>query len=93
MKFFFSIDYNDYVGRLAVGRIFSGTVTVGDQIAIIDSEGNARTTKITSIYTFSDLKRIEIDTASAGEIVAMAGLEGISIGDTVTDTEKPKALP
>jgi GTP-binding protein len=87
-----NIDYNDYVGRLAVGRIFSGTVSVGDQIAIIDNEGNARTTKITSIYTFFDLKRTETDTASAGEIVALAGLEGISIGDTVTDPEKPKAL-
>jgi GTP-binding protein len=48
-------------------------------------------TKITSIYTFSDLKRVETNTASAGEIVALAGLEGINIGDTVTDTEKPKA--
>ncbi len=87
-----NIDYNDYVGRLAIGRIFSGTVTVGDQIAIINSEGNSVQTKITSIYTFSDLKRMKAETASAGEIVALAGLDGISIGDTVTDTEKPKAL-
>ena len=87
-----NIDYNDYVGRLAIGRIFSGTVTVGDQIAIINSQGNAIATKITSIYTFSDLKRVKTDTASAGEIVALAGLEGINIGDTVTDKEKPKAL-
>jgi GTP-binding protein len=87
-----TIDYNDYVGRLAVGRIFSGTVTVGDQVAIINRKGGAIKTRITSIYTFSDLKRVETHTASAGEIVALAGLEGISIGDTVTDREKPKAL-
>jgi GTP-binding protein len=87
-----NIDYNDYVGRLAIGRIFSGTVNIGDQIAIINGKGNTITTKITSIYTFSDLKREKTDTASAGEIVALAGLEGINIGDTVTDREKPKAL-
>jgi len=87
-----NIDYNDYVGRLAIGRIFSGTVNIGDQVAIINRKGNIIKTKITSIYTFSDLKKVETNTASAGEIVALAGLEGISIGDTVTDKEKPKAL-
>jgi len=87
-----NIDYNDYVGRLAIGRIFSGTVSIGDQVAIVNGAGNIIKTKVTSIYTFSDLKKMETDTASAGEIVALAGLEGISIGDTVTDKEKPKAL-
>jgi GTP-binding protein len=87
-----NIDYNDYVGRLAIGRIFSGTVSVGDQVAIVGSGGNTTTTKITSIYTFRDLKKVKTDTASAGEIVALAGLNGVSIGDTVTDKETPRAL-
>ncbi|RJP25700.1 MAG: translational GTPase TypA [Candidatus Abyssobacteria bacterium SURF_5] len=87
-----NIDYNDYIGRLAVGRIFSGTVTVGDQVAMINNAGDIIKTKITSIYTFSDLKKVKTDSASAGEIVALAGLEGINIGDTVTDKEQPKPL-
>jgi GTP-binding protein len=87
-----NIDYNDYVGRLAIGRIYSGSISVGDQIAIIDIDGNMTKTKITSIYTFTDLKREKTETASAGEIVALAGLEGISNGDTITDVEEPKAL-
>ncbi len=87
-----NIDYNDYVGRLAIGRIFSGTVSVGDQVAIVGSGGNTTTTKITSIHTFRDLKKVKTDTASAGEIVALAGLNGVSIGDTVTDKETPRAL-
>ncbi|MBI5118139.1 translational GTPase TypA [Candidatus Poribacteria bacterium] len=87
-----NIDYSDYVGRLAIGRIFSGTVSVGDQVAMINSAGDTIKTKITSIYAFSALKMVETNTASAGEIVALAGLEGISIGDTITDREKPRAL-
>jgi len=87
-----NIDYNDYVGRLAIGRIFSGTVNVGDQVAIIKGAGRITISRITSIYTFYDLKKVKTDTASAGEIVALAGLEEITIGDTVTDKERPKAL-
>jgi GTP-binding protein len=87
-----NIDYNDYVGRLAVGRIFSGTVTVGDQVAMINSAGDIIRTKITTIYTFSDLKKVKVESAAAGEIVALAGLEGINIGDTITDKDRPKAL-
>lgn len=87
-----NIDYSDYVGRLAIGRIFSGTVNIGDQVAIINGKENMTQTRITSIYTFSDLKKVKTNTASAGEIIALAGLEGINIGDTVTDKEQPKAL-
>ncbi len=88
-----NIDYNNYIGRLAIGKIFSGTVSVGNQVAMINSAGNTIKTKITSIYTFSELERTETNTASVGEIVALAGLEGINIGDTITDIETPKALP
>lgn len=88
-----NIDYNDYVGRLAIGRIFSGNIKVGDHVAVINSSGSAIRTKITSIYTFQGLERIETKEASAGDIVALAGIEGINIGDTITDFDKPKALP
>ncbi|MBI4838682.1 MAG: translational GTPase TypA [Nitrospirae bacterium] len=88
-----NIDYNDYVGRLAIGRIFSGTVKIGDSVAVINSDANAVTTKITSIYTFQGLERNEVKEASAGDIVCLAGIEGINIGDTVTDIENPMPLP
>ena len=88
-----NIDYNDYVGRLAIGRIFSGTVKVGDIVAMITREGNAVKTKITSIYKFQGLERIDSKEASVGDIIALAGIEGINIGDTITDTERPRPLP
>ncbi|MBI5213461.1 MAG: translational GTPase TypA [Nitrospirae bacterium] len=88
-----NIDYNDYVGRLAVGRVFSGTVKVGDHVAVINSSGDAVKTKITSIYTFQGLERIDAKEASVGDIVALAGIEGINIGDTITDVERPMPLP
>ncbi len=88
-----NIDYNDYVGRLAIGRIFSGTIKVGDYVAMLKNEGDTVKTKITSIHTFKGLDRIETTEAFAGDIVALAGIEGINIGDTITDVEKPKPLP
>ncbi len=88
-----NIDYNDYMGRLAVGRVFAGKVKVGDSVAVINSNGDAVKTKITSIYVFQGLERVDAKEASIGEIVALAGIEGINIGDTITDAEKPKPLP
>jgi GTP-binding protein len=88
-----NIDYNEYVGRLAIGRIFSGRIKVGDQVAIINNKGQITKTKITSIYTFQGLERLEIKEASAGDIVALAGIEGTNIGDTISDVENPKPLP
>src|SRR3989338_6663979 len=85
-----NIDYNDYVGRLAIGRIFSGTIKVSDYVAMLNNDGDTVKTKITSIYTFKGLERIETNEASAGDIVALAGIEGINIGDTITDVEKKK---
>jgi len=87
-----NIDYNDYVGRLAVGRIFSGSIEVGDVVARIDSTGNAVRTKISTLYSFQGLERKEIKTASVGDIIALAGIEGINIGDTITDMDNPKPL-
>ena len=88
-----NIDYNDYVGRLAIGRIFSGTVRVGDQVVVINSDEQEVKTKISSIYTFDGLDRKEAKEASVGEIIALAGIEGINIGDTITEIDNPLPLP
>jgi len=88
-----NIDYNDYVGRLAIGKIFSGSVKIGGWIAMINSEGEAIKTKVVSLYGFQGLERVEIKDATVGDIVALAGIEGINIGDTITDIENPKPLP
>jgi len=88
-----NIDYNDYVGRLAIGRIFSGSVKVGDWVSMVNGSAESIKTKITSLYGFQGLERIEIKDASVGDIVALAGIEGINIGDTITDVERPKPLP
>jgi GTP-binding protein len=88
-----NIDYDDYVGRLAIGRIFSGTVKVGDNVSMIKSDSEVTKTKVSSLYIFNGLERIDTKEVSAGEIIALAGIEGINIGDTITDTENPKPLP
>jgi GTP-binding protein len=88
-----NIDYDDYVGRLAIGRIFSGTVKVDDNVSMVKGDGEVSKTKVSYIYTFQGLERIEIKEVSAGEIIALAGIEGINIGDTITDTENTRALP
>ncbi|MCG3160306.1 MAG: GTP-binding protein TypA/BipA [Acidobacteria bacterium] len=88
-----NLDYNEYVGRLAIGRIFNGAVAVGDQIAVVGFDGQLQKTKITQLYAFEGLKQTPIEQASAGEIIALAGIEGINIGDTVTSATEPRPLP
>jgi GTP-binding protein len=88
-----NIDYNDYVGRLAIARVFSGSIKVGDLVAMVNSQGQIIRTKVTQLYGFQGLARVDIKDASAGDIVALAGIEGINIGDTITDIEDPKPLP
>ncbi len=88
-----NIDYNDYVGRLAIGRIFSGVVKIGDIIGVVDQKGAVAKAKVTSLYGFRGLKRIDLEQAAMGDIVALAGIEGINIGDTITDPDDPKPLP
>ena len=83
-----NIDYNDYVGRLAIGKIFSGTVKVGNQVAMVTLDQKIVKTKITSIFTFQGLERVDATEISVGDIVALAGLEGINIGDTITDSRE-----
>jgi GTP-binding protein len=88
-----NLDYSDYLGRLAIGRIFSGRIRIGDNVAIAKRDGTFQNTKITRLFVFDDLKRVEADEAACGEIVAIAGVEGISIGETVTSAESPAPLP
>ena len=88
-----NIDYNDYVGRLAVGRIFSGTIKVGDWVLVVQDNDVTVKTKITSLFGFQGLARVDLKEATIGDIVAIAGIEGINIGDTITDAENPKPLP
>jgi GTP-binding protein len=88
-----NLDYNDYVGRLAIGRIFSGSVAVGDQISICKLDGRIEKTKVTKLFAFEGMKQPPIDHAEAGEIVALAGIEDIFIGETVSSADEPQPLP
>ena len=88
-----TLDYNDYVGRIAIGRIFSGRIAVGDTVSVCKLDGSMERTRITKLFTFEGLKQQPVQEASAGEIIALAGIEGIYIGETVGDAEDPKPLP
>lgn len=88
-----NIDYDDYIGRLAITRVFSGHLRQGDTVAIIGKNGKNTSTKITSLYGFEGLNRIKVDSAQSGDIICLAGVEGINIGDTITDVDDPRPLP
>jgi len=88
-----NLDYNDYVGRLAIGRIFSGEIKIGDQITVVKPDRSTQKTRVTQLYAFEGLKREPVERAGFGEIVALAGIENINIGDTITSTENPQPLP
>jgi len=87
-----NLDYSEYHGRLAIGRIFSGVLNRGDEVAVVKLNGAAEKTRITKLYTFEGLERVDIERAAAGDIVAIAGVEGITIGETVSSAETPRAL-
>jgi GTP-binding protein len=88
-----NLDYSDYLGRLAIGRISHGVLSLGEEVAICKIDGSVQKTRITKLYSFEGLKRVEETRAVPGDVVAIAGVEGITIGDTVTNVEVPKALP
>jgi GTP-binding protein len=88
-----TLDYSDYLGRIAIGRIFSGKVAVGETVSVCKLDGSIERTRITKLYTFEGLKRTAVSEANAGEIIALAGIEGIYIGETVADAEDPVPLP
>jgi len=87
-----NLDSSDYLGRIAIGRIFNGRVKVGDPIAVCKLDGTIAHTQVTKLYTFEGLKRIDVDNAGAGDIVCLAGIENIMIGETIADAENPIAI-
>ena len=88
-----NLDYSDYLGRLAIARVFSGTLRLGDEVGIVKLDGSLQKTKITRLYSFEGLKRVDETVGKPGDILAIAGVEGINIGETVTSAETPKPLP
>ncbi|HKI50765.1 MAG TPA: GTP-binding protein, partial [Geothermobacteraceae bacterium] len=88
-----SIDYNDYIGRIATGKIFNGQVKTGETVVHIDKTGELRRGRITKLLGYEGLRQIELEQAAAGDIVTIAGFEEISIGETLASAAAPKALP
>jgi len=88
-----TLDYSDYVGRIGIGRIAQGEIRVGDPVRHVKSEREQYSVKITQLYGFEGLNRIAIQQARAGDIVALAGIENLFIGDTVADPDDPRPLP
>src|SRR5579871_6312455 len=88
-----NLDYSDYLGRLAIARVFNGKMFTGEDVAIAKLDGTLHKTKITKLFSFSGLKRTDITETELGDIVAVAGVEGITIGETITEVENPAPLP
>ena len=88
-----TIDWSEYVGRIAIGRVAAGTVAANDLVYLLQSGGINKSAKVASVHLFDKLGRVEVDSASAGDVVALVGLEGIEIGDTIAGTEQVEALP
>jgi GTP-binding protein len=87
-----NLDYSEFLGRIAIGRVFDGTLRRGDEVGISKLDGKLQSTRITKLYTFRGLERDEAETVAAGDIVAIAGVEGIQIGETITNLETPAPL-
>ncbi len=88
-----TLDYNDYVGRIAIGRVQNGIINSQQQVNLIKADGSIQRGKITKLYVFEDLGRVETQSAAAGDIVAITGFDDIHIGETITDINSTKALP
>jgi GTP-binding protein len=88
-----NLDYSDYLGRLAIGRVFNGMLRHGDEVGIVKLDGSLQKTRITKLYSFEGLKRVDETVGKPGDVLAIAGVEGITIGETVTSAEAPEPLP
>jgi GTP-binding protein len=84
-----NLDASEYVGRIAIGRVFNGRVKVGDEIGVCKLDGTVQKTRVTKLYMFDGLKRVEVNEAAAGDVICLAGIENIMIGETITDPENP----
>jgi len=88
-----TIDYNDYVGRIGIGRVFAGTLRASEAVTVIHRDGTQATEKIAELYVFDGLGRARVNEVIAGDICAVVGLDSVDIGNTVADLENPKPLP
>ncbi|HEX5564285.1 MAG TPA: translational GTPase TypA, partial [Sporosarcina sp.] len=87
------LDYNDYVGRIGIGRVFRGTMKVGQQVTVLKRDGSTKNFRVTKMYGFLGLKRIEIQEAYAGDLIAISGMEDLDVGETVCPVDHLEALP
>jgi GTP-binding protein len=88
-----NLDSSDYLGRIAIGRVFNGTVRLNGEVAVMKLDGGIERTKVTKLFAFDGLKRVEIEQAAAGDIVPLARIENITIGETIADPNEPVAIP
>jgi len=88
-----NLDYSEYVGRLAIGRIYSGEIALGDQVSVAKPDGSFQKVRVSQLYAFEGLKREPVQSAGFGEIVALAGVDNVEIGDTITSVDNPQPLP
>jgi GTP-binding protein len=88
-----NLDSSDYLGRIAIGRIFNGVVRLNDPVAVLKLDGSEQQTRVTKLFAFDGLKRVEIQQAAAGDIVCLAGIEDITIGETIADLEHRVRIP
>jgi len=87
-----NLDSNDYLGRIAIGRIFNGRVKIGDNVAVSKLNGELQRTRVTKLFVFDGLQRVEVNDAAAGDIVCLAGMSDITIGETITDPDDPRPM-
>ncbi|KRO00210.1 translational GTPase TypA [Companilactobacillus kimchiensis] len=87
------LDYNDYVGRIGIGRIFRGKIAVGDSVTVMKLDGSTKNFRVTKLFGFMGLNRVEIQSAKAGDLIAVSGMEDIYVGETVTPVDHEEALP
>ncbi len=88
-----NLDYSDYVGRIALGKIYGGKIKMDDSVVCIHKDGRRERARVTKLYSFTGLQRIELEEAAAGDIVGLAGFEEISIGETICDSEEREPVP
>ncbi|MBG9982195.1 translational GTPase TypA [Aerococcaceae bacterium DSM 111020] len=87
------LDYSDYLGRIGIGRVFRGTIKVGDSVTLLKNDGSSKNFRVSKLYGFFGLNRVEIDEAKAGDLIALSGMDDIFVGETVADSNHPEPMP